>query len=425
MNTVTLMVKGGRVAFLLLFFGAGLMPTQLRAGGSGAFEQTGSLATPRSSHSATMLPNGKVLVAGLTLGESTELYDNASGTWTETGNLAVNHWSFTATLLPNGKVLAAGGQTVIEGDMIVGSAECELYDPTNGTWTPTGSLGHARFSHTATLLPDGKVLVAGGFNEGNVPSAELYDPVTGTWTTTGSPAIRRHTTATLLPNGKVLIVGGRTATGVVTSATELYDPASGTWTSTGSLTTARDQHTATLLPNGLVLVAGGFGGTGSLFSAELYDPTSGAWTSTGSLAAARENSSATLLSNGEVLVVGGLREGPGGAVLESAELYDPANGTWSATGSLAAARVQHTATLLPNGQVLAAGGVGSTRDNGERGIVQRATCRTHFAQRFYAAGGSHRGLGSHRRLHCHRNRSQEGPGSRDRSFAQCGGWHFA
>jgi hypothetical protein len=338
------------------------MPTQLIAGGSGVFESTGSLATPRDSHAATLLPNGKVLVAGRGGGgETTELYDSASGTWTATGSLGVNVWDFTATLLPNGKVLAAGGLTVVEGDMIVSSAECELYDPANGTWTSTGSLGHARDYHTATLLPNGKVLVAGGFDRGSVTSAELYDPVTETWTTTGSPgAVRLHSSATLLPDGKVLIVGGRTAGGALSSATELYDPASGTWTSTGSLATARNDQTATLLPNGLVLVAGGYNSTGSLVSAELYDPTSGSWTSTGSLGAAREGSETTLLPNGKVLVSGGLREGPGGAVLASAELYDPATGAWTATGSLGAARVGHTATLLPNGQVLVAGGFGST-----------------------------------------------------------------
>jgi WD40 repeat protein len=337
------------------------MPMPLLAGGSGVFEQTGSLSTGRSSHAATLLPNGKVLVAGIGEGDSTELYDSASGTWTATGNLGVEAWHFTVTLLPNGKVLAVGGETAA-GDVIVSFAGCELYDPANGTWTSTANLGHARDYHTATLLPNGKVLVAGGFDSGNdVTSTELYDPVAGMWTTTGSPvALRRHSTATLLPNGKVLIVGGRTIGAAYSSATELYDPASGTWTSTGSLSTARQHQTATLLPNGKVLVAGGYNNTGSLTSAELYDPTSGSWTSTGSLGAARDSAEATLLPDGKVLVIGGSRQGPGGAILPSAELYDPANGTWTATGSLAAARVRHTATLLPNGQVLVAAGIGNT-----------------------------------------------------------------
>ncbi|MGA7273695.1 MAG: kelch repeat-containing protein, partial [Candidatus Udaeobacter sp.] len=126
-----------------------------------------------------------------------------------------------------------------------------------------------------------------------------------------------------------------------------------TFGNTGSLTTAREQHTATLLPNGQVLVAGGEGTSGYLSSAELYDPASGTWTATGSLTTARDLHTATLLPNGQVLVAGGI----GTSVdLSSAELYDPASGTWTATGSLTTARFEHTATLLPNGKVLVAGG---------------------------------------------------------------------
>src|SRR5207248_2292704 len=129
----------------------------------------------------------------------------------------------------------------------------------SGTWTATGSLGTAHASHTATLLPNGKVLVAGGVNySGTLGSAELYDRANGTWSATG----RRVTapgshTATLLPNGKVLVVGDAGTDGLPLGSAELYDPASGTWSATGSLNTARFLHTATLLPNGEVLVAGG------------------------------------------------------------------------------------------------------------------------------------------------------------------------
>jgi hypothetical protein len=226
----------------------------------------------------------------------------------------------------------------------------------SGTWTATGSLGTARYLHTATLLPNGKVLVAAGVDVNfNVSaSAELYDPATGTWTVTGSLATARvDHTATLLPNGKVLVAGGTNINSNLASA-ELYDPASGTWTATGSLGTGRQSHTATLLPNGNVLVAGGFGGfpATQLASAELYDPASGTWTATGSLGTAREFHTATLLPNGKVLVAGGFN----GSLLASAELYNPASGTWSATGSLGTARFAHTATLLPNGNVLVAGG---------------------------------------------------------------------
>ena len=173
-------------------------------------------------------------------------------------------------MLPNGKVLVAGG---VNGGVSLASAE--LYDPASGTWTATGSLGAARYLHTATLLPNGKVLVAGGVNDtnGTLASAELYDPASGNWSTTGGLATARDNhTATLLPNGKVLVAGGINSGNSVFAGAELYDPASGTWTATGSLNTARRLHTATLLPSGKVLVAGGQSAGGlPLASAELYD----------------------------------------------------------------------------------------------------------------------------------------------------------
>src|SRR5437762_6116297 len=151
--------------------------------------------------------------------------DPTPGIWTVTGSLNTARRYHTQTLLPNGKILVAGGYNDIDG--VLSSAE--LYDPASGTWTFTGSLNTARMLHTATLLQNGKVLVAGGVNTDNVSSAELYDPVSGIWTVTGSlNTARFYHTATLLPNGKVVVLAGTQLAGFVTSA-EQYDPASGNW----------------------------------------------------------------------------------------------------------------------------------------------------------------------------------------------------
>ena len=355
------LVAGGFETFGQDTGNIGLATAELYDPASGTWTATGSLNAKRDTHTATLLPNGKVLVAagGDFIGElvSAELYDPASGTWAFTGSLATGTDTHMATLLPNGKVLVVGG--FLDGNGNV-TARAELYDPASGTWTATGSLNTARAVHTAILLTGGKVLVTGGADSfGNaLASAELYDPASGSWTATGNlNTARLYHTATLLPNGKVLAVGGLDSSNSVSASAELYDPATGTWTATGSLNTARYVHTATLLPNGKVLVAGGADSFDNTFtSAELYDPASGTWTATGSLNAARSLHTAALLPNGKVLVAGGYTGGMLGAASASAELYDPASGTWTGTGSLNTARYDHTATLLPNGKVLVAGG---------------------------------------------------------------------
>jgi len=349
-----------RLIFGVLFLGVGLVLAQQSEGGLVGFEETGSMAHARAHHTATLLPNGKVLVAS----HSAELYDPANGTWTTTGTPANLRSYHTATLLPDGKVLVAGGLVGFNG-----LASAELYDPATGTWTSTGSLNTRRRLHTATLLPNGKVLVAGGFVDEpftivggyTTPTAELYDPASGTWTTTGSLVQQRYQhTATLLPNGKVLVAAGdgHFSGGGVQASAELYDPASGTWTSTGNLTAERTNHTATLLANGQELVASGSGDLDSnytlLNTAELYNPASETWSPTGSLVTARINHTATLLQGGKVLVAGGSGGGAFGS--ERAELYDPSSGSWMSTGSLVTGRRDHTATLLADGDVLVAGG---------------------------------------------------------------------
>jgi len=169
------------------------------------------------------------------------------------------------------------------------------------------------------------------------------------------PAARAFHTATLLPNGKVLVAGGLGSGGAALASAALYDPTANSWSATGSMTGARSSHTATLLPNNKVLVAGGQNAGASLATAELFDPTAGTWSATGSMTDARSSHTGTLLSNGTVLVAGG-NPGP----LNTAELYDPTAGTWSTTASMADARASHTGTLLSNGEVVVAGGEGAS-----------------------------------------------------------------
>ena len=326
----------------------------LAANAQGIFTATGSMTTTRYYTAATPLQNGEVLVLGgdgpgNVILQSAEIYNPATGTFSLTGSMTTPRVGPTATLLNNGQVLVTGGSVNNQTNTYLASAE--LYNPATGTFTATGSMSTMRSAATATLLPDGTVLIAGGNSNPStvLASAEIYNPATGTFSLV-SPMTTARTvfTATLLQNGQVLLAGGSNGSSYQASA-ELYNPTTSAFSPTGSMSIQLSGPTATLLNDGQVLIAGG--GPGQTASAELYNPTTGTFTLTGSMMTARSSFTATLLEGGSVLMAGG--DVP---AIASAELYNPATGTFSATASLITASRAQTATLLPSGLVLVAGG---------------------------------------------------------------------
>jgi hypothetical protein len=303
------------------------------AGGTSA--STADISTERYWHTATLLQNGRVLVAGgfgkskggdcidvadTPTEASAELFDPGSGSFTATSSMKSQRASHTATLLANGKVLVAGGWDY--SGNVLGTAE--IYDPATGKFVATGSLVVPRYSHTATLLPGGKVLIVGGGGSRSsaVGEAEIYDPLAGTFSSAGNLGIKiGYHTATGLADGAVLIAGGTLfnadGSGTPVANAEIYDPGTGLFSPTGPMLSARVRHTSTLLPDGTVLIAGGFDPGDVLPTAEVYDPTTRMFTPTASMQISRVGHSATLLNGGQVLVVGGL----GSRV--HAELYTP------------------------------------------------------------------------------------------------------
>ncbi|AUX27854.1 uncharacterized protein SOCEGT47_084520 [Sorangium cellulosum] len=346
------------------------------AGGEAAlvdpvWEPASGMNLPRTLHTATLLrPSGQVLVAGgsykvLGFGalvqpvKRAELYDPVMDAWTDTGAMIHDRRGHTATLLPNGKVLVAGGESLTQAERYLPSAE--LYDPVLGTWTLTDcEMGTGRYLHTATLLDSGKVLVTGGYGkDGYLVSAELYDPEEDTWTSVRSMHQGRDNhTATRLLNGRVLVAGGEKSDSATHDTAELYDPEENTWMRVRPMNVPRQYHTATLLLSGKVLVAGGTDlGYGDLGSAELYDPEENSWTlfeHERSMLEPRTVHAAARLPDGQVLLMGGKNEGD---VLASVARYDPESDTWTGAAPMARPRAFHTATLLPSGEILVAGGL--------------------------------------------------------------------
>jgi WD40 repeat protein len=365
----------GRKAFAFFLFPVMVLPL-LRLGGpdtsassrAGSVTETAHMQIARASHSSTLLPDGKVLIAGGFGGSgtesdpyrSTEIYDPRTGSFQPSGDMSIGRSGHTATLLKNGKLLIAGGWT---GRYNL-RRSAELYDPATGVFTPTGDMVIERAGNVAALLPDGRVLVAGGEDrsENALASAELYDPSTGKFTRTGDMTEPRgEATATALRNGKVLIVGGGSGhypSQNVYRSSELYDPATGKFTPTGQMTVARHKHGAVLLASGKVLVVGGSDNRdwhGEYSSAEIYDPAAGRFGATGEMGTSRFKLpyAAVLLNSGTVLVAGG------GSF---AEVYDETKGSFSkVNGNLGAARFFASATVLPDGKTLITGGYAETR----------------------------------------------------------------
>jgi hypothetical protein len=340
-----------------------LVAAPLRADGpAGTFTPTGSMTTPRSFHTATLLPGGKVLIAGGAQSmpsasevvlASAELYDASAGAFSPAGNMTTARRLHTATLLPDGRVLIAGGYGT---EAALDSAE--VYDYATGAFTATGKMMVARGGHTAILLPNGTVMIVGGYGSPpfEIAPAELYDPATGMFTHaapySGKGGCDFCAPAVLLSGGKVLFPGQHPA--------QLYDPVSNAFSLTGEMIS--DHSPAALLANGKVLFAGGEG-AGRYSDAELYDPASGTFLPTGNMTFRRVWHTMTLLPDGMVLTAGGETDSCAGNAcmffgsVASAELYDPATGTFIETGDMAAPRETHTATLLNDGRVLIAGGV--------------------------------------------------------------------
>jgi uncharacterized protein (TIGR03437 family) len=328
-----------------------------------AWALTGSMGQGWVQHVAVLLPNGQVLITGncqscIAQGPVALIYDPPTGTFLPAATPLFTHGpGATGTLLNNGQVLITGG--------INAPISAELYNPATNQFSPLGSSSFTHFENfTATLLTDGRVLIAGGQNVDNtaVAEAEIFDPSIDTFIRIGSMVhARANHTATLLPNGNVLIAGG-CSTNQCFNTGEIFNPANqGTFTATSPMYNTRDGGYAVLLPNGKVLIGGGDDSTVAP-AAELYDPAKGTFSVTGSMPAGTvEHASASLLSSGQVLIAGGDVVLPTiRTPLITAELYDPALGSFSLAGNLTVGRELATTTLLPDGRVLLTGGQSSS-----------------------------------------------------------------
>lgn len=345
----------------------GVAPSRQALDEKPTWAATGSMSVARQDATATRLLDGRVLVVGgrgfgaVDVGdvffESAELFDPAAGTFSlVAANMAQKRTQHAAIAIAGGKVLVAGG---IGGALSRSTAE--IFDPQSATWTSVLALAHEHWGATLTLLPSGRVLLAGGNPDVSAGAAEIFDPTSSTRMDAAPMSTsRRYHTATLLLNGRVLVTGGQTPDEdpnkvLITPSAEIFDPVANTWSKAKSLLLARTKHTATRLEDGTVLVVGGSTLSGNTAAVERYDPVMNEWTDMPlMIKSARATHSATLLDNGAVLVAGGLDATS--SALRSSELFDPKTKQWVVSGLLDHGRLAHMAETLADGAVLVTGG---------------------------------------------------------------------
>ena len=343
----------------------------------GTWTPVPDLVSIRGTTTAVLLKDGRALAAGGGVGQipvaATEIFDPKAGVWSTTGSLNTARRGHSAVVLGDGRVLVSGG--IAEGDLL---ASAEIFDPATSKWTTVTPMSEPRLGHTLTLLGNGNVLATGGTTADTAAgagggqtirpdaTAEIYNVAANTWTMTsgGMSTPRFEHTATLLDDGRVLIAGGQgppiAGNTAALASTEIYDPAVDSFRKSNDMGEARFNHTASKLPDKTVLVVGGSGGTNgdtSLATAEVFDPTTSGWTHVGALQVSRTGQTATVFSDGRVLVAGGESVTRGNRrSLNSAEIFSLDKKEWRSAGNMNCPRSEAAAVLLGDGSVLVVAG---------------------------------------------------------------------